>query len=129
MATYMAETEAAEMRYLRTAGLYHARRIARALDSMLPPQPVLETDWRALFELAALWALLNEATPPETRRQIEAAQKAPAINHHDALVETLADLIEASTAEANEKGAGGFLLARLTDARVTLARARQRTGT
>lgn len=58
---------------------------------------------------------------------VEYAQTAArAINSHDALVDTLADLIEASTAEVNEKGAGGFLLARLTDARTALARARQK---
>ena len=40
-----------------------------------------------------------------------------------ALLQVLSDLVEASAAEANEKGAGGYLLARLSDARTAIAKA------
>ena len=46
-----------------------------------------------------------------------------AVNAHDDLVEALRGLIEACTAEFNEKGAGGYALARLSDARTALAKA------
>lgn len=44
-----------------------------------------------------------------------------AVNNHEALVEALKDLVFAVEAEVNEKGGGGFILARLSDARRVLA--------
>ena len=43
-----------------------------------------------------------------------------AVNNHDALVDALRDLVFAVEAEVNEKGGGGFILARLDDARRAL---------
>ena len=43
-----------------------------------------------------------------------------AVNNHEALVEALHGLIIGATCEVNEKGAGGFMLARLSDAKKVL---------
>lgn len=44
----------------------------------------------------------------------------------DEVTEALADLVSAVTIEVNEKGAGGYLLARLSDARDALKRAAEK---
>lgn len=43
-----------------------------------------------------------------------------AVNNHERLVEALHGLIIGATCEVNEKGAGGFMLARLSDAKKVL---------
>ena len=68
----------------------------------LSPWPL---GWQILEErIVALAAIGAEVAPDQT-----------------ALREALAELVEAVTVEVNEKGAGGYLLARLTDARAALA--------
>lgn len=42
------------------------------------------------------------------------------LSERDRLREALTELVEAATAEANEKGCGGYLGARLSDARAAL---------
>ena len=66
-----------------------------------------------------VWTWGRCTTPTEAN----AAFIVRAVNAHDELAEALRGLIEACTAEFNEKGAGGYALARLSDARTALAKA------
>jgi hypothetical protein len=50
------------------------------------------------------------------------------LEQRDDLVEALDALADAVAAEVNEKGGGGYILARLTDARAAVAKAGLRSG-
>lgn len=54
------------------------------------------------------------------------AALASLIEERSILRAALRDLVAAVEAEVNEKGGGGFILARLTDARAALAKTAQR---
>lgn len=64
------------------------------------------------------------ATRLVSRTNAETLANAKLIAAAPELFEALANMVEAAEAEANEKGAGGYLLARLTDARAAIAKAR-----
>lgn len=79
------------------------------------------------FPGGALVPVCQMLWPTESRTEEEtlanAARIVLAVNSHDALVEVLDGLIGAVEAEVNEKGGGGFILARLSDARAALSKA------
>ena len=86
-----------------------------------------DPDWREGYS----WNIhIVDAANPDMRicfmtsdgpAQANAELIVKAVNNHATLIEALKDLVFAVEAEVNEKGGGGFILARLSDARNVLA--------
>lgn len=97
----------------------HALRFARKKDA---EAVIFEMRWTEAFASEHIWDDGRRNNLETVQHDnLTPAPARPAEGQVERVADALADLIEAVTAEVNEKGGGGYILARLSDARAALA--------